>query len=211
MKKLILKASGTKVAVVTQQALQEGRPTVINSLVDTKYQIIDEATGKPVKGQVLKKKGKDLLVEVNGEEAAVIHDFYAETPVGQEPVYQVAEASNTAGGGAEAETASATTGETGVVTGGSSSSASQSMSDGVVWAHGSDVSALQSAAPDTLTAESTEGLSTAQMAGLGLGALAAGGGATAIAAGGWCCGGWCCGCEHSYCWHSGAGSGHRQQ
>ncbi|BBU68776.1 hypothetical protein ICHIJ1_19900 [Fluviibacter phosphoraccumulans] len=145
---------------------------MVNSQAGTKYQIVDEATGLPAKGQVLKKKGKDLMVSVDGEDVAVIQDFYADVPVGEAPTYQVSEASGAAGEGAGASGESLAQAE--FITGGSQGTSS-GLSDGIVWGPGLDSGAFQVAAAEEA------GLSTTQMVGLGLGGLAAGGGATAVA------------------------------
>ena len=57
MKKLVLKAVGNKGAVTAKQTLQQGTLAVVSAQADTQYQLVDEATGLPPKGQVIKKKG----------------------------------------------------------------------------------------------------------------------------------------------------------
>lgn len=45
---------------------------------DTSYQVIDQATGLPPKKLSLKKKGKSLVVEVDGNLVTTIRNFYGD-------------------------------------------------------------------------------------------------------------------------------------
>lgn len=77
-----------KTSQVTKKALAASGKSSVKAQLGTQYQVIDEATGRAPKKQVLRKKGKDLIIEVDGVQVATIRGFYDD--FGQQmPTYRV--------------------------------------------------------------------------------------------------------------------------
>lgn len=87
--KYLLKSLNQKTAAVAKDLLAGSANGTVKAAMSTQYQLVDSQTGKSPKRQVVKKKGKDLVIEVDGEQVAVIQDFYAETPAQEAPTYRI--------------------------------------------------------------------------------------------------------------------------
>ena len=154
----------------------------------TQYQVVDQLTGQTPKKQLLRKKGKNLIVEVDGQPVVTLQDFYAHAEGQRDPIYRVTGSCGTDDTQALDKAKNSEIAED--VVGGSSSGSSAPAGDGVVWQADaarcaiekpSDLAGLDAAQAG---ADASQGLSQTQLIGLGLGALLVGGGATAIASGG---------------------------
>ncbi|MDM7942449.1 MAG: hypothetical protein QUV35_07455, partial [Hydrogenophaga sp.] len=105
--KAIIKAANGSQQSYSLEALSK-----LTLLPGTKLTLVEEATGKPVKGLLAKRKGKDLVLELEGQgEVASLLDFYSVSdvaffPAGEIPVN--ATASNAGAVTADTATASVT-------------------------------------------------------------------------------------------------------
>jgi len=89
MSKFTLLALNAKTNVLTKKAIADSGKSNIKAQIGLQYQVIDDETGKQPKKLVLKKKGKALHVEVDGEVVAVLKDFYIDAEGKQSPSYRV--------------------------------------------------------------------------------------------------------------------------
>lgn len=154
----------------------------------TQYQVVDQLTGQTPKKQLLRKKGKNLIVEVDGQPVVTLQDFYAHAEGQRDPIYRVTGSCGADDTQALDKAKNSEIAED--IVGGASSGSSAPAGDGVVWQADaarcaiekpSDLAGLDAAQAG---ADASQGLSETQLIGLGLGALLVGGGATAIASGG---------------------------
>lgn len=190
MSQYILQSLNLQTNKVAKKALTSSGKGGVKAQLSTQYLVIDEATGRAPRKQVLRKKGKDLIVEVDGEQVGVIRGFYEEAPNGQMPTYRVDEVCNLVD--AKSLEQSNKEGKYEVVVGGTGQGSAASatatadgpLKEGVVYHEDASLCAVSPVDPVNAAAITSEGLTQAQMIGLGLGALLVGGAAVAIGASG---------------------------
>ena len=94
MAKYILQSLDIHSKKVTSKALPQSGKGSAKAQFAMQYLVIDEATGRAPKKLELKKKGKNLIVEVDGEVVATIQNFYEDSTGHDAPTYRVDDVCN---------------------------------------------------------------------------------------------------------------------
>ena len=178
MTQYILQSLTIKTSQVTKKVLAASGKSFVKAQLGTQYQVIDEATGRAPKKQVLRKKGKDLIIEVDGVQVGIIRGFYEDSANKDAPTYRVDDFCSL--DDAKSLEDSNKEGNYELVVGGTGEGSAHASGDGIVWHEDAAKCIIPPTDPIEAATAASEGLSQAQLIGLGLGALLIGGGATAI-------------------------------
>ena len=178
MTQYILQSLNIKTNAVTKKTLVASGKGSVKAQFGTQYLVVDAETGRAPKKQVLRKKGKDLIIEVDGVQVGIIRGFYEDAANKEAPTYRVDDFCSL--DDAKSLEASNKEGKYELVVGGTGEGSAYAAGDGIVWHEDASKCIYQPTDPAELAATASEGLTQQQLLLGGLGALLVGGGAVAI-------------------------------
>jgi hypothetical protein len=179
MSQYILQSLNHKTNAVAKKALAASGKGSVKAQLNTQYLVVDAETGRAPRKQTLRKKGKDLIIEVDGVQVGTIRGFYEDASNQDAPTYRVDDFCNLED--TKSLEDSNKEGKYELVQGGTGDGSAHASGDGIVWNEDAALCIIPPTDPTTLAA--AEGLTQAQMVGLGLGALLVGGGVIAASSG----------------------------
>ena len=178
MTQYILQSLNIKTNAVTKKALAASGKGSVKAQFGTQYLVVDAETGRAPKKQVLRKKGKDLIIEVDGVQIGIIRGFYEDSTNKEAPTYRVDDFCSL--DDAKSLEDSNKEGNYELVVGGTGEGSAYASGDGIVWHEDASKCIYQPTDPAELATTASEGLTQQQLLLGGLGALLVGGGAVAI-------------------------------